>query len=284
MVKKFLVVAFMVLALAPCTFAQDASEVSNDAKLIYNEGVNLYKLGEYDRAMEAFKKATELDPNYIDAYYNLGYILEQAGRYPEALTVFKQIIVRDPSDYESVYKAANLSMQLGDNEKAKSYLSIIPQSAAIAPKAQELAHILQTDMQTIKTDAIMKSAEENKVSLSNNVYNDISSPTGVTSDADGNIYIAAFSDNTIYQITPDGKKSIYLKDVRINGPIGMVSDSKGNMYIANYNNDNVLKVSSQGEVTVLIGNVLKPYGLHIAGQVLFISSQGTNSVIKYVLK
>lgn len=282
MIKKFLTGLIVALSLSSVVFA--APEISNDAKLIYNEGVNLYKLGEYDRAMEAFKKATLIDSNYIDAYYNLGYILEQTGRYPEALTVFKQIIVRDPSDYESVYKAANLSVKLGENDKAKSYLSIIPQSAPISAKAQELAKTLNTDLQTIKAEEVKKSSENNKISQSNNIYNDISSPTGITTDASGNIYVAAFSDNTIYQINSEGTKIIYLKDANINGPIGMVSDNAGNMYIANYNNNNVLKVSDKGQVTVLIANVLKPYGLHISGNVLFISSQGSNSVIKYVLK
>lgn len=283
--KKFFAVLIIVLALSVPVFAEGSGDnISNDAKLIYNEGVNLYKLGEFDRAMEAFKKATVIEPNYIDAYFNLGYILEEAGRYPEALTVFKQIIVRDPSDYESVYKAAYLSMQLGENDRAKSYLSIIPQSASIAPKAQELARLLQTDMQTIKSEELSKSDAKNKVSLSNNVFNDISSPTGITSDDEGNIYVAAFSDNTIYKIAPDGNKIVYLKDVRINGPIGLVRDSKGNIYIANYNNDNVVKLSSSGQVSVLIGNVLKPYALHISDNILYISSQGSNSVIKYVLK
>jgi len=282
MFKKVLTALIIVLTLGSAVYADD--EISNDAKLMYNEGVNLYKLGEYDRAMEAFKKATVIDPNYIDAYFNLGYILEQAGRYPEALVVFKQIIVRDPSDYESVYKAAYLSMQMGENDRAKSYLAIIPQTASVAPKAQELARLLQTDMQTIKAEELNKGTENSKVSLSNNIFNDISSPTGITGDADGNIYVAAFSDNTIYKISPDGKKAVYLKDVRVNGPIGMVSDSKGNMYIANYNNDNIIKVSSAGQVSILIGNVLKPYGLYISGNILYISSQGNNSIIKYVLK
>lgn len=283
MVKKFLTALIIVIALGVPVFAE-GDDISNDAKLIYNEGVNLYKLGEFDRAMEAFKKATVIDPDYIDAYFNLGYILEETGRYPEALAVFKQIIVRDPADYESVYKAAYLSMQLGENDRAKSYLSIIPQTAAVAPKAQELARLLQTDMQTIKSEELNKGDAKNKVSLSNNVFNDISSPTGITSDSDGNVYVAAFSDNTIYKISPDGKKVVYLKDVRVNGPIGMVSDAKGNMYIANYNNDNIIKVSSAGHVSVLIGNVLKPYGLHISDNILYISSQGSNSVIKYILK
>ena len=259
------------------------AEPSNDAKLIYNEGVELYKIGEYERAKDAFKKATELDPNYIDAYYNLGTVLEYLKQYNAALTVFKQIIVRKPDDYEAVYKAAFLSMKTGENDKAKSYLSIIPQSADIAPKAQALAQQLQTDMQTIKKEELEKEPEKQKVPQSNNVFNDIPSPTGITSDNDGNVYVAGFSDNTIYKITPDGKKLVFIKDIRVNGPIGMVSDNNGNIYISNYNTNNILKISSDGAVSILLSNVQKPYGMHISGNILYISSQGSNSVIKYVL-
>ncbi len=282
MIKKSFAALFIILALASCGICKEA-DTGTDAKLIYNEGVELYKLGEYERSMKAFKKATEIDPDYIDAYYNLGTILEQLKQYREALTVFKQIIVRKPDDYESVYKAAVLSMKLGENDKAKSYLSIIPNSANVAPKARELATQLQTDMQTIKTEEKAKQAEEAKVPQSNNVFNNLSSPTGLTTDKEGNLYVAGFSDNTIYKITPEGKKVVFLKDVRVNGPIGIASDDKENIYIANYNNNNVLKVSATGDVSVLVGNVQKPYGLHISGNILYISSQGSNSVIKYVL-
>ena len=271
------------LILASLTSAAAFAEPPNAAKLIYNEGVELYKLGEYERSMAAFRKATELDSNYIDAYYNLGTVLEHLQQYNEALTVFKQIIVRKPDDYEAVYKAAYLSMKTGQNDKAKSYLSIIPSSAQIAPKAQQLARQLQTDMQTIKKEEKAKEAEQTKVPPSNNVFNDIPSPTGITTDTEGNVYVAGFSDNTIYKITPDGKKLVYIKDVRVNGPNGMVSDSNGNIYISNYNTNNILKVSSDGAATILLSNVPKPYGMHISGNILYISSQGSNAVIKYVL-
>ena len=278
--KKTLTALFLLILLSSGTCI---AEPSNDAKLIYNEGVELYKLGEYERAMEAFKKATELDPNYIDAYFNLGTVLEYLQQYNDALTVFKQIIVRKPDDYEAVYKAALLSVKTGENDNAKSYLSIIPQSADITPKAQQLAHQLQTDMQTIKKEEQEKETQEQKVPQSNNVFNDIPSPTGITSDNKGNVYVAGFSDNTIYKITPDGKKLVFLKDVRVNGPIGMVSDSSGNIYISNYNANNIIKIASDGAVTVILSNVQKPYGMHIFGNILYISSQGSNAVIKYVL-
>lgn len=76
---------------------------------------------------------------------------------------------------------------------------------------------------------------------------------------------------------------MFVKDARINGPIGLECDDAGNIYVANYNGDNVLKISNKGAVSVLVGNVKKPYCLHITGNLLFISSQGTNSVIRYKL-
>ena len=85
-----------------------AVEVPMDAKLDYNQGIDFYKLGMYERAMESFRSAIRTFPDYIDAYYNLGTVLEYLKNYSEAITVFKQIYLRNPNDYEVVYKLANL--------------------------------------------------------------------------------------------------------------------------------------------------------------------------------
>ena len=63
------------------------------------------------------------------------------------------------------------------------------------------------------------------------MYNDLPSPTGIAGDRYGNIYVACFSDNMIYKITPDGKRIIFIKDAKINGPIALVSDNNDNIYI-----------------------------------------------------
>lgn len=273
--KKLLITAF-ILAFGMTSFAA-AEDVMTEAKLYYNQGVDHYKVGLYDKSMAAFRKAIELDPNYTDAYFNLGSILEYLQQYDAALSTFKQIIVRNPNDYEATYKAAYLSAKLNQNDNAKAYLSIIPPNAPIYQKAQELAYKLNTDLQTIKEEQIKANAQTTKPGI----YEDIVSPTGITSDTSGNLYIAGFSDNIVYKITPEGQKMVFLKDARLSGPIGMVSDANNNIYIANYNNNNILKVGNNGSVSILLGNVQKPYGLHIAGNILYISSQGTNSIIKY---
>jgi len=87
----------------------------------------------------------------------------------------------------------------------------------------------------------------------------------------------------IYKITPDGRRIVFIKDAKINGPIGLVSDTEGNLYVSNYNNNNVVKITPEGAVSVLISNVNKPYGVHINGDLLFVSSQGANSVLRYKL-
>ena len=278
--KKLLITLIIVISAVNITFA---AEISNEAKLQYNQGVDYYRLGQYDKAMAAFRQAIAIEPNYIDAYYNLGTILEFIKQDDAALVVFKQIIVRNPNDYEAVYKAAKLSQKLGQTDKAKEYLSLIPPTAVVANKAQMLANSMKTDLQTIKKEQQDKINKSKTITQTNGVYQNLASPTGMTTDSNGNLYIAGFSDNSILKISPDGTKKLFAKDARINGPIGLECDSAGNLYVANYNGDNVLKISNKGAISVLIGNVKKPYCLHIAGNLLFISSQGTNSVIRYKL-
>lgn len=283
---KKLLITLCILSLTGLGIAKadDFYEPSTEAKLQYNQGVDYYKIGQYDRAMASFRQAIAIDPNYIDAYYNLGLILEYLKQNDTALAIFKQIIVRNPTDYESVYKAADLSVKLNELDKAKSYLSLIPPESTVYSKAQSLANSMNTDMQTIKTqeDKVAKT-DVHQIDQSNGMYNNIASPTGVTTDKNGNLYVACFSDNMIYKITPDGKRILFVKDAKINGPIALANDNSGNIYVSNYNSNNVVKISPAGAISIQISNVQKPYGLHVADGMLFVSSQGSNSVLRYKL-
>ena len=89
-----------------------AAEVPVDAKLDYNQGIDFYKLGMYERAIESFRSAIRTSPDYIDAYYNLGTVLEYLKQYAEALNVYNQVYVRNPNDYEVIYKIALMNSKL----------------------------------------------------------------------------------------------------------------------------------------------------------------------------
>jgi len=304
--------------------------ISTDAKLQYNKGIDYYQLGQFEESATCFKKAIELDPNYIDAYYNLGSLLEYLKQDEAALSVFKQIILRKPDDYESVYKAAQLSKKLGEYDKAKMYLTLIPKDTLIGQKAVQLSNSMPsqeqapeekptqpTTMGTVENNTAQSAQEysqeqsqeqsqptqypqepenlsetdnagafvkANPENNSNGIYQDISSPTGIVSDESGNLFVAGFSDNTIYKITPDNRKLVFIKSSKIDGPIGLTMDVDGCLYIANYNKNNVLKVDQYGTITELITDIPNPYCMYITDNLLFVSSQGSNSVIRYKLK
>lgn len=281
--KKYLLIALLCIGIP--VLAEPLYDTSNEAKLDYNQGVDYYKAGQYEKSLAAFKRAIAADPSYIDAYYNMGLILEYLKKDDEALAVFKQIIVRKPDDYESVYKAANLSYKLGQYDNAKKYLSLIPSNNTMYETAQILAQNMGTDIQTIKAEAAKAAAIEaaKAANYKNDIYNDLPSPTGIASDRAGNLYVACFSDNMIYKITPDGKRMIFIKDTKINGPIAMASDGYDNLYVSNYNGNNVIKITPTGSISNVISNVQKPYGISINDGLLYVSSQGSNSVLKYKL-
>ena len=264
-----------------CAAATTASfgEIATDAKLQYNKGIDFYKLGQFEESANCFKRAIDLDPNYIDAYYNLGSILEYLNQKEAALSVFKQIILRKPEDYEAVYKTAVLSKNLGEYEKAKMYLSLIPPNSKVGIQAQKLA----AEMETTLTELQKTKAQEQEVQaeeLTDGMYEDISSPTGLVTDKNGNLYIAGFSENTIFKIGPDNKKIVYIKSEKIDGPIGLAIDDSNNIYIANYNKNNVLKVDTNGTITEFVTDIKSPYCLYINNGMLFISSQGSNTVVR----
>lgn len=284
---KKILIALLVTA---CTgFAVLAEPVSNEAKLEYNRGYDFYKIGQYDRSMASFRRAIELDPNYIDAYYNLGSILEYLHQDDTALAVFKQIIVRKPDDYEALYKAGSLSIKLGQTDKAKSYLELIPANSSVYSKAQAMISTIpapiveEPEPVAEPVQAFEEPKTVSNISRTNGMYNNIPSPTGITTDTQGNVFIASFSDNMIYKVTPDGRQMIFIKDKKIDGPIAMVSDVNGNIYVSNYNSNNVLKITPSGLISVLINNVERPYGMNITDGMLFVSSQGSNSVLRYKL-
>jgi len=257
-----------------------AAEVPVDAKLDYNQGIDFYKLGMYERAIESFRSAVRIYPDYTDAYYNLGTVLEYLKQYAEALSVYKQVYVRNPNDYEVIYKMAFLSSKLEDYDKAKEYIKLIPPSNNYYQRAMELAESMKITTELPPKKEFVPS----KIANYSGVYENIISPTGITTDTNGNVYVATFSDNSIMKITPDGKRQLFYKSQLISGPISLASDSLGNIYISNYTSNNVLKVSPQGIAVVLVSNVDKPYGLHVDGNMLFITCQGSNSILRHKLE
>lgn len=275
MKKKLLIVLLGILLLSSTAFARcEEAVIPMDAKLEYNNALDMYKLGKYEEAIACFRTAIRLYPDFIDAYYNLGSILDYLNQGDEAIYVLKQIISRKQDDYEAAYKIAQISIKLGDKRTASEYLALIPATSEFYIQGKEL--IMKHNL----TPTTPAGKTKSKIPQNSSMYLNISSPTGISTDSDGNVYIASFSDNAIIKVTPDNKRMIFFKNSILKGPIAIANDALGNMYIANYNANNVLKISKNGHAEVFIQNAPKPYAVHVGGNMLFVSCQGSNAVIR----
>ncbi len=75
-----------------------SSEVVNQ----FNLGVSYQNQKEYLKAIEAYKKVIELDPNYGEAYNNLAILYQEIGDDHRAFEIYKKLIQISPQ-YEKAY-------------------------------------------------------------------------------------------------------------------------------------------------------------------------------------
>jgi Flp pilus assembly protein TadD len=61
------------------------SQELQDAVAYYLQGVQHYKAGRYNEAVEAFQQAIRLKPDYSAAHHGLGYVHDELGQYKKAL-------------------------------------------------------------------------------------------------------------------------------------------------------------------------------------------------------
>jgi sugar lactone lactonase YvrE len=133
-------------------------------------------------------------------------------------------------------------------------------------------------------------------------------PTGVASDAAGNVYVA--QTNSIAKITPSGATSIFAgrpgemgwadgpgANALFTNPTGVAVGPDGHIYVADYGNNTIRTISPSGFVTTLAGNgfnagytdgssvasrFARPWGVTVDSQNIVYVTELDNSTIRRI--
>ncbi len=78
------------------------------------------RMGEYEKALEAYAKALELDPEYVYAYNGRGNAYKALGEYEKAVSDYDRVLELDPEYVHAYNGRGNTYQALGEYEKAVS--------------------------------------------------------------------------------------------------------------------------------------------------------------------
>jgi tetratricopeptide (TPR) repeat protein len=90
-----------------------------DSKNWYYKGLALKIVDkQFQKAIDAFTKSIELDPNYIPCYYERADLYEKMGKWEEALRDYNKMLELDPYFQAAYFNRGRAYSKLGDHEKA----------------------------------------------------------------------------------------------------------------------------------------------------------------------
>jgi tetratricopeptide (TPR) repeat protein len=84
--------------------SENDKEKRQQAEEYFKLGNDYYRQDKYNNAIEAYRKAIELNPDYAEAYYNLGIVYGKQGDYVEAIKKFGKAIELKPGYAEAYDK------------------------------------------------------------------------------------------------------------------------------------------------------------------------------------
>lgn len=144
----YIIMAVIIIALATRTLIRNkdwqnqdtlwlsAAKSSPSSSQNHNNLGDLYaRQGDYQKAIEEFKKAIEIKPNYGDAYHNLANIYHQIDDNEQAIENYQKALSFNPNLWQSYQNLAATYFEQKDFAKSLEYIG---KAIQINPQGEEL--------------------------------------------------------------------------------------------------------------------------------------------------
>src|SRR6266496_305039 len=97
---------------------------------------------------------------------------------------------------------------------------------------------------------------------------DLNNPTALAFDHSGNLFVADHAAQTIFKLTPDGTRNVFVTGVRLSDGNGIAFDAAGNLFVLSPSGEyhvsgTILRFSPDGSRTTFATGVGLPYSLAI---------------------
>lgn len=134
-----LVAIALVLTVVPGAIGIATKPQGPDAAIYYEQGQALFKAEKFKEAVNAFKQAIKLKPDYVDAYYRLGETYYELGEFDKVVDTYKQAVRCQPDSALAYEKLGEAYSDKGDYQKAGEAYN---EAIRLNPKAPDLHYRL----------------------------------------------------------------------------------------------------------------------------------------------
>ena len=118
--KYFSLLTIFLLAFQAFYAQEQYTTNSKKAAQFFKEGLDSYRLNEYDEALDRVNKAIDADNEFVEAYIIKGQIFEGKEDYENAINAYQKAIAIDPDYFPNViYSTGLLYKKLGQYQDAK---------------------------------------------------------------------------------------------------------------------------------------------------------------------
>jgi CHAT domain-containing protein/Flp pilus assembly protein TadD len=100
----------------------------------FDLGNDLFEVGQYEKAIESYEQAIDIEPNFGEALYNKGVALVSLGQYEKAIVSYDRAIAIQPDDYEAW---CNRGVALGNLRRYEEAIVSYDRAIAIQPDDYE---------------------------------------------------------------------------------------------------------------------------------------------------